>query len=60
MNNSMSKLDVKALGKALMVTGGILIVVPVLSWLITNANPAVLAGIMVVVMVFFFYNIIKD
>ena len=57
----MSKLiDVKALGKALMVTGGILIVVPVLSWLITNANPAVLAGIMVVVMVFFFYNIIKD
>jgi hypothetical protein len=60
MNNSMSKLDVKALGKALMVTGGILIVVPVLSWLITNANPAVLAGIMVVAMVFFFYNIIKD
>ncbi len=56
----MSKLDVKALGKALMVTGGILIVVPVLSWLITNANPAVLAGIMVVAMVFFFYNIIKD
>ena len=57
----MSKLiDVKALGKALMVTGGILIVVPVLSWLITNANPAVLAGIMVVVMVFFFYNIFKD
>ena len=56
----MSKLDVKALGKALLITGGFLIVVPTLSWLITKANPVVLFGVLVVAMVVFLYNIVKD
>ncbi len=56
----MSKLNWKALGKALMFTGGLMVVVPAITWLVSKANPFVLLVFCLVVMVVFFYNIFKD
>ena len=56
----MNKFNFGALGKALMFTGGLMVLVPTIAWLVTKANPIVLLVLVIIVMVVFFYNIFKD
>jgi len=60
MCSNMNKFNFGALGKALMFTGGLMVLVPTIAWLVTKANPIVLLVLAIIVMVVFFYNIFKD
>jgi hypothetical protein len=61
MNNNMSKLiDVKALGKALMLTGSVLLGAILAVLLVKYASSTVISVLMVLLMVGFFYFIFKD
>jgi uncharacterized membrane protein YfcA len=56
----MSKLDLKALGTSLLLTGSILLGALVGTLLVKYANPAITTTFMILVLVVFFYFVFKD
>ena len=56
----MSKLDLKALGTSLLLTGSILLGALVGTLLVKYANPAITMTLLIGVMIVFFYFVFKD
>ena len=56
----MSKLDVKALGKALLLTGSVLLGALIGTLLVKYASPVVATTFMIGLLVVFFYFVFKD
>jgi len=60
MSNSMKKIDFKALGMALALTGSILVGALIGTLLVKYASPAITTTLLVLLLVAFFYFLFKD
>ena len=58
--NSNMKIDKRALGVSLLLTGGTLFVTTLVAFLVQYANPMFLFALVIVALVVFFYFLFKD